>query len=106
MMLGKSGKGRVWALFLNTHDSVGRTNSLRVETGVALNSLSEVPISTNISCNFVLMLFLMTIQTIVDSFHILSISFVKIFAHIVKVPHIMIKDNMDLQGHGKGHVCM
>ena len=38
MMLVYSGKWRVWALFLYTHDSVGRTNSLRVETGVALNS--------------------------------------------------------------------
>ena len=105
-MLVDSGKWRVWALFLYTHDSVGRTNSLRVETGVALNSLSEVIISTNISSNFVLMLFLMTIQTVVDSFHIFSISFVQVFAHVVKVPHIMIKDNMDLQGHGKRHIFM
>ena len=101
MMLVYSGKWRVWALFLYTHDSVGRTNSLRVEAGVALNSLSEVLISTNISSYFEFMLVLMTIQTVVDCFHKLSICITKVFVHFIKVPHVVINNHMDLQGHWK-----
>lgn len=78
IILVKSGKWRIWASFPWSHDSVGRI----VESGVALNSLSEVLIITNISGNFVLVFVLMTTQTVVDCFDKLSICFMEIFDRV------------------------
>ena len=73
---------------------------------MALNGFSEVLISPNISCHFELVLVLMTIQSVVDSLHKFPIGFIEIFSHFIEIPHVVIQDDMDLQGHRKRHCFM
>ena len=90
----KSGERRIWTLFLFTHNSFGRTNSQRVKSCVALNSLLQVLISTYISSNFEFSFIFMSIQTVMYSFYELTICIMKVFSHFLEVPQIVIKNNM------------
>ena len=48
----------------------------------------------------------MTIQSVVDSLHKFPIGFTEILSHFIKIPHVVINNYMDLQGHWKRHVFM
>ena len=102
----RSGKWRIWTPFFYAHNSFGGTNSQRVKTCMTLNSLLKVLISTNISSIFKFSLVLISIQTVLDCFYILTVCFIKILSHFPEIPQIMIHYYMNLQGHRKGHIFM
>ena len=43
-------------------------------------------------------------KTVVDCFVKLSIRVTKVFVHFIEVPHVVINNHMDLQGHWKWHI--